>query len=65
MLLLPAIGVFLFAGYELIQHLAVLEQARIAGQPLPPTIYGEHSGLAIAAAALGLALTVVALRRGR
>jgi hypothetical protein len=62
LLLLPAALLFAFGGFEIFQHLAVLEQAKLATRPLPLTMYGEHSGMAVASFALGLAFLVGALR---
>ena len=62
-LLLPALLLFAFAAYEIVQHLAVLDRADNATKPFPPTMYGEHSGMAVASFALALAFVVAALRR--
>jgi hypothetical protein len=66
--LLPAALLFAAAGREVGAHRAVL--ARIARSHLPrakvpPTVYGEHSGMAVALACLGLACIILALRRRR
>lgn len=62
--LIPALLLFMFGGYKVLQHLAVLKQAEVAGA-LPQTAYGEHSGMAVASFALGLAYIVVTFFRRR
>lgn len=63
LLLLPAAIFLAIAAYQAALHLAVLERARTSGIPLPPKMYGEHAGLAVAAIALSMALIAAAYRK--
>jgi len=62
-LLLPAFLLFSLGGYEIIQHIAVLKRGEDAIRPLPPTMYGAHSGMAAACIALGLVFVLGAMRK--
>ncbi len=64
--LVPAALLFAGAAHQFTEHRAVL--ARIARSEIPrakvpPTVYGEHSGMALALACLGLVFVVLAFRR--
>lgn len=64
--LLPAGLLFAGAGYQIAEHRAVLARIARSGLPrakVPPTVYSEHSGLALALACLGLVLAILAFRR--
>jgi hypothetical protein len=64
--LLPAALLFAGAGHQFAEHRAVI--TRFAHRPraaVPPTVYGEHSGLALALACIGLVFVILAFRRPR
>ncbi len=61
-LLLPAALLFALGTFEIFQHLDLHERAKLVKRPLPPTMYGEHSAMAVASFALGLAFAAGALR---
>jgi hypothetical protein len=56
---------FFFASiHEFIEHRAVVAHfANTPREKVPPTVYGEHSGLSVALTCLGLACVVKAVQR--
>jgi hypothetical protein len=68
LLLVPAILLFAAMVQEVVRYREVSEKyARLGIQPdkVPPTAFGEHSGLAIAYGAMSLIFVVLALRSRR
>lgn len=64
--LLPATILLAGAGYRLIEHREVIGRGthiRARGLRPPPTMYGEHLGLAVAFACLAIACMILAFRR--
>lgn len=64
--LLPAGLLFAGAGLQVAEHRAVLARIARSGLPrakVPPTVYSEHSGMAVALACLGLVFVILAFRR--
>jgi hypothetical protein len=56
---------FAGAGQQIVEHRATLARIARSGLPrarVPPTVYTEHSGMALAFICLGLVFVVLALR---
>jgi hypothetical protein len=63
--LLPAALLFAGAGYQIVDQRATLARIGRSGLPrtrVPPTVFTEHSGMALAFICLGLVFVVLALR---
>jgi hypothetical protein len=66
--LLPATLLLAGAYQQGAEHRAVLARVRLSPFPrakVPPTVYTEHSGMAVALACLGVVFVILALRRQR
>ena len=63
--LVPA-GLFLAgAVQQVVAHRKAIASLRLPRAKIPPTMYGEHLGMAVTLACLGLACLILALRPQR
>ncbi|MEX2212738.1 MAG: hypothetical protein WD768_01335 [Phycisphaeraceae bacterium] len=63
--LVPPVGFFIDAGQQWMAHRAVVDRIEHGGRPttaVAPTVYGEHSGLAVTLGCVGLIFVVLSFR---
>lgn len=64
-MLIPAALLFALAAIQLFKYFEVVERGKRSARQLPPTVYGSHSGAAVAFGALGLACVAIAFRKSK